>query len=109
MRRMNYPRFDKPTYVGTYDTAQISFVMNGIPELGIYFVIIKNPEGMQQNSCTFTVAMGLNTSCSWFSVGAGEQIYLDYNTDDGNVISVSSETGNTGLGEGSTIELYKLN
>ena len=106
MRRMNYPRFDKPTYVGTYDVAQTSFVMNGIPELGIYFVIIKDPEGMQQNSCTFTVAMGLHTSCSWFSVGATAQVYLDYDTDYGNVISVNNPDA---VHEGSTIELYKLN
>ena len=42
MRRMNYPRFDKPTYVGTFDTEQRNFVMNDTLEPGIYLAIINN-------------------------------------------------------------------
>ena len=44
MRRMNYPRFDKPTYTGTFDLEQSGFVLDSIPEPGIYFVIIKDTE-----------------------------------------------------------------
>ena len=52
MRRMNYPRFDKPTYVGTFDAGQNSFILDeekGFfpdhePEPGIYFVIIKDKQ-----------------------------------------------------------------
>ena len=110
MRRMNYPRFDKPTYVGTYDAAQTSFVMNGIPKPGFYFVVINDPEGLQQNSCTFTIKMDIHTSGSWYSVGASGQGYLDYSPEYGNVISIGNDGGISDvIHEGATIELYKLN
>ena len=108
MRRMNYPRFDKPTYVGTFDSEQSGFITNTTPEPGIYFVIIKDPEAMQQYSCTFTVATNTNTSCSWFSIGATEPVYLDYNLDYENVISINSGSPEP-VHAGATIELYKLN
>lgn len=55
MRRMNYPRFDKPVNFGTFDAAQSGFVMNRIPEPGFYFVVINDTEGLQQYSCMFTI------------------------------------------------------
>lgn len=112
MRRMNYPRFDKPTYVGTFnnDPAQLSFVMNDILKPGYYFVIIKDPESLQQYSCTFTIDTGTNSSCSWYSIAATQQIYLDYSPDYRNIISINSSNGNPDpVYEGATIELYKLN
>ena len=75
MRRMNYPRFDKPTYVGTFDGEQNSFILDeekGFfpdhePEPGIYFVIIKDNQENQQYSCIFTVSMELTTNGCWYS------------------------------------------
>ena len=70
MRRMNYPRFDKPTYTGIFNTEQNSFILDeekGFfpdhePEPGIYFVIIKDNQENQQYSCIFTVSMELTTN-----------------------------------------------
>ena len=107
MRRMNYPRFDKPTYVGTFDVAQSNFVMNDIPEPGFYFVVINDTEALQQYSCTFTVKMDINTHGSWYA-GTTEQVYFDYSPEYGNVISINSANPDP-VHEGATIELYKIN
>lgn len=104
MRRMNYPRFDKPTYTGTFDSAQSQFVMNDIPKPGFYFVVINDIDSMQY-SCTFTIKMGITTVGSWH-VKLDEYAELTYIPDDGNLITATS----TGiLPETLTIELYKLN
>ena len=107
MRRMNYPRFDKPTYVGTFDFAQSNFVMNDIPEPGFYFVVINDSEALQQYSCTFTVKMGIETYGSWYAITT-EQAYINYNPEYGNVISINGANPEP-VHEGATIELYKLN
>ena len=110
MRRMNYPRFDKPTYVGTYNVESSNFVMNGIPEPGFYVVIIKDAEALQQYSCMFVIDTDLNTSCSWYSTGVSAQVYIDYSIDYENIISVTaSGLQSDPVTAGSTIELYKLN
>ena len=106
MRRMNYPRFDKPTYVGTFDAAQSNFVMNNIPEPGFYFVVINDTEGLQQYSCTFTVKMDTDTHGSWYA-GTTGQAYFYYNPAYGNVISISGENPDP-VHEGATISLYKI-
>ena len=107
MRRMSYPRFDKPTYTGTFDVAQSNFVMNDIPESGFYFVVVNDTEAMQQYSCTFTVKNGIDTHGSWYA-GTTQQVYFDYNPDYGNTISISGVNPDP-VHEGATIELYKLN
>ena len=107
MRRMNYPRFDKPVNFGIFDVAQSNFVMNDIPEPGFYFVVINDTEALQQYSCTFTVKMGIDTHGGWYA-GTTEQVYLDYNPEYGNVISISGANPDP-VHEGATIELYKLN
>ena len=112
MRRMNYPRFDNPTYIGTYDFQNSNFIINDTPEPGIYFIVIKDIEASQQYSCMFTIATDTNTSCSWFSTGDNIEVYLDYSLDYGKTIIVTPNTSSGILhpvSAGSTIELYKLN
>ena len=105
MRRMDYCRYDSPTYTGTFNTEQSGFVMNTTPEPGFYFVVVNDPEALQQYSCTFTIKMDIYTHSGWYSP-VTEQVYLDYSPEYGNVIPVSDSNR---ISESSTIELYKLN
>ena len=105
MRRMDYCRYDSPTYTGTFNAEQYGFVMNTTPEPGFYFVVVNDLEFHQQNSCTFTIKMDIYTYGGWYS-GVTEQVYIDYSLSYGNVIPVSDINR---ISEGSTIELYKLN
>ena len=113
MRRMNYPRFDKPTYVGTYDPNQSYFILDETkgffpdhePAPGIYLVIIKDPQDIYQYSCIFTISMKFNTGSSWYSTIRDETGSIFYIPGDGPMIAASP---NAIVHEGSTIELYKL-
>ena len=107
MRRMNYPRFDKPTYVGTFDTEQSGFVLDSIPEPGIYFVIIKDTGDEDLYPLLFAIDKNLFTYTYWYSSLLGEQLTkIYYEPNGGNLIST---TGGAVVTSGSPIELYKLN
>ena len=114
MRRMNYPRFDTPTYVCTFDAAQNAFVLDeekGFfpdhePESGIYFVIIKDKQDNLQYSLVFTVSMDMNTNGCWYSPMFDDFGKISYVPGDGPVISAAPHAI---VHAGSTIELYKLN
>lgn len=114
MRRMNYPRFDKPTYVGTFDTEQNAFVLDETkgffpdhePEPGIYFVIIKDKQDNLQYSLVFTVSMDLTTNGSWYSPMFDDFGKISYVPGDGPTLTAAP---NAIVHAGSTIELYKLN
>ena len=75
MRRMNSPRFDKPTYVGTFvekDNAfhldeEKGFFPDHEPEPGIYFVIIKDPTENEEFPLMFVVSMDMTTNGCWYS------------------------------------------
>ena len=114
MRRMSYPRFDKPTYVGTFDVDSNSFILDETkgffpdhePEPGIYFVIIKDKQEQQQFSCMFTIASDLTGNSSWDSPTFYDFGKIWYLPGDGPIISAAP---NAIVHVGSTIELYKLN
>ena len=115
MRRMNYPRFDKPTYVGTYNDNEGGFVLDttkgffpsesGDPEPGIYFVIIKDTEALQQYSCTLTIDIDLNTNSSWYIPSLDDMGKIYFIPGDGPIITAGPARL---VANGSTIELYKL-
>ena len=107
MRRMNYPRFDKPTYTGAYNSAQSGFILDGIPEPGIYFVIMNDTEAVAQYSCMITIDKILQSYGFWYSNLLNEQALLTYLPGGDNLISIIGS--NAPVNEGSTIELYKLN
>ena len=114
MRRMNYPRFDKPTYTGTFDSEQNSFVLDEAkgffpdhePEPGIYFVIIKDKEENQEFPVMFVVSMDMTTNGCWYSPTFDDFGKIWYVPGDGPIIAASP---NAIVHAGSTIELYKLN
>ena len=107
MRRMNYPRFDKPTYVGTFDGEQSGFVLASIPEPGIYFVLIKDTEDDDLYPLWFAIDKDLSTYTYWYSnLLGGELTKIYHSPTDGNLIST---TGGAVVTSGSPIELYKLN
>ena len=113
MRRMNYPRFDKPTYVGTFDAAQNAFVLDETkgffpdnePAPGIYFVIIKDKEDQLQYSLSFTISTHINSNSSWYSPMFDDFGKISYVPGDGPVLSAAPQSI---VHAGSTIELYKL-
>ena len=113
MRRMNYPRFDKPTYVGTFDAAQNAFILDETkgffpdhePAPGIYLVIITDKQDSYQYSCIFTITMEANTGASWYSMILDDTGKIFYIPGDGPMIAASPTNI---VHPGSTIELYKL-
>lgn len=113
MRRMNYPRFDKPTYVGTYDDSQSYFILDETkgffpdhePAPGIYLVIIKDKQDLQQYSCIFTISMEMNTYANWYATMLDETGQIWYIPGDGPMIAAAPVHV---VKPGSTIELYKL-
>ena len=114
MRRMNYPRFDEPTYVGTFDDDQTSFVLDETkgffpdhePAPGIYLVIIKDRQDSQQYSFIFTISMDYNNYANWHSNMLDDTGQIFYIPGDGPIIGASPMHI---VKPGSTIELYKLN
>ena len=113
MRRMNYPRFDKPTYVGTFDAAQSYFILDETkgffpdhePAPGIYLVIIKDKQDSYQYSFIFTISMEVNTGSSWYSMLSDETGNIFYIPGDGPMIATAPTNI---VHAGATIELYKL-
>ena len=113
MRRMNYPRFDKPTYVGTYDPDQSYFILDETkgffpdhePAPGIYFVIIKDKHDQYQYSCIFTISMEFNTGSSWYVNMLDKTGQIFDIPGDGPMIAAAPTNV---VHAGSTIELYKL-
>ena len=113
MRRMNYPRFDKPTYVGTYDDDQSYFILDETkgffpdnePAPGIYLVIITDKQDSYQYSCIFTISMEANTGASWYSMILDDTGKIFYIPGDGPMIAAPPLHI---VHPGSTIELYKL-
>ena len=43
MRKMDYCRYDSPTYTGTFNTNRSSFILDRPVEPGIYMVIMTDP------------------------------------------------------------------
>ena len=41
MRRMNYPRFDKPVNFGIFNADRDVFILDHEPEVGIYVAVIE--------------------------------------------------------------------
>lgn len=106
MRRMNYPRFDKPTYTGAFQTDQAGFITNATLEPGFYFVIIKDTVDGDQLSLMFTISNDLQCYANFYSALLDQAAALSYLPGDDNLITT---IGGTVVSEGSTIELYKLN
>ena len=106
MRRMNYPRFDKPTYVGTMNEDQTSFILDHPLENGIYMVIITDPADKDIHTLFLTIRDDLNSSYTDFmSLWTDSQSRIYYNPPERDHINIDQNS----LGTGSTIELYKLN
>ena len=101
---MDYCRYDSPTYNGIYYRDKSGFVLNSPVEAGIYMVVMTDPTDGDVFTLHLTVKDGLDSYADYMSMyndalarisltaAARNEIISDY-----------------GLGEGSTIELYKLN
>ena len=107
MRKMDYCRYDSPTNFGTIDAAEkSSFILDHPLENGIYMVIITDPADQDIHTLFLTIRDDVNTSYADFmSLWKDSQSRIYFAPDNRNIINVDQYS----LGEGSTIELYKLN
>ena len=104
MRKMDYCRYDSPTYTGTYDTNKTGFVLNSPVEPGIYMVIMTDPVDQDIYTIHLTVKAGLDSAADYMSRLTDSIARIQLSWDTRNEIIVDYA-----LGAGSTIELYKLN
>ena len=104
MRKMDYCRYDSPTYTGTFNTDKSSFILDLPVEPGIYMVIMTDPAAENVFTFNFTVKDGLNSHADFMSWINDSLASITLWASEKNRIEVDY-----GLGEGSTIELYKLN
>ena len=104
MRKMDYYRYDSPTYTGTFNTNRSSFILDRPVEPGIYMVVMTDPTNTNVFTFNFTVKDGLNSHADYMSWINDSLASITLWASEKNRIEVDY-----GLGEGSTIELYKLN
>ena len=67
MRKMDYARYDSPTYTGTFNTDRSSFILDRLVEPGIYMVIMTDPTNETVFTFNFTVKDGLNSHADFMS------------------------------------------
>ena len=104
MRKMDYYRYDSPTYVGTFNTNKSSFILDRPAEPGIYMVVMTDPTNEEVLTFNFTVKDGLNSHADYMSWINDSLASITLWASEKNRIEVDY-----GLSAGSTIELYKLN
>ena len=104
MRKMDYCRYDSPTYTGTFNTNKSSFILDRPAEPGIYMVVITDPTNEEVLTFNFTVKDGLNSHADFMSWINDSLASITLWASEKNRIEVDY-----GLSVDSTIELYKLN
>ena len=67
MRKMDYCRYDSPTYTGTFNTGKSSFILDRPVEPGIYMVVMTDPTAENVFTFNFTVKDGLNSHADYMS------------------------------------------
>ena len=105
MRKMDYCRYDSPTYTGTNNNNNNSiFILDRPVESGIYMVVMTDPTDMDVFTFHFTVKDGLDSYADYMSVINDSLGHITLWASERNRIEVDY-----GLSKDSTIELYKLN
>ena len=107
MRRMNYPRFDKPTYVGEIGSGDQrgEFYLDHSLENGIYIVVITDPVDGDTYTMHLTVKDNLAARSDFISAIMDSRASIWSHPDTRNIIGIDQDY----VSQGSTIELYKLN
>ena len=67
MRKMDYYRYDSPTYTGTFNTNKSSFILDRPAEPGIYMVVMTDPTNEEVFTFNFTVKDGLSSHADFMS------------------------------------------
>ena len=104
MRRMSYPRFDKPVNFGTFNADRDVFILDHKPEAGIYVAIIEDEGDNYTVLCTFSDTT--NTNACWYGTSWDDMVRLFYTPGSNNEIGSGPHGG---LSAGATIKLYKIN
>ena len=104
MRKMDYCRYDSPTYTGAYDTNKTGFVLNSPVEPGIYMIVMIDSENSDIYTFNLTVRAGLDSCADYMSriTDSIGRIQLIWDTRNEIIVDYAFSAG-------STIELYKLN
>lgn len=107
MRRMNYPRFDKPTYVGEIGTGDNrgQFSLDHPLENGIYMVVITDYGDGDTYTFNLTVKDHLSAYADFISGMTDSIVNITFIPNNRNVINITMDH----VSDASTIELYKLN
>ena len=106
MRKMDYCRYDSPVNFGRINAEKTAFDLDHPLENGIYMVIITDPADQDIHTLFLTIRDDLNSSYADFmSLWTDSQSRIYFNPPKRDHIY----TDQNSLGEGSTIELYKLN
>lgn len=105
MRKMDYCRYDSPTYTGTNNSNNGSiFILDRPVEPGIYMVVMTDPADGDVFTLHLTVKDGLDSYADYMSVITDNLGHITLRASERDRIEVDY-----GLSNGSTIELYKLN
>ena len=67
MRKMDYCRYDSPTYTSTFNGDRSSFILDRPVEPGIYMVIMTDPANEKVFTFHFTVKDGLTSHADFMS------------------------------------------
>ena len=106
MRRMNYPRFDKPTNFGALGSGDQrgEFYLDHPLENGIYMVVITDPVNGDIYTLHLTVKDVLYARSDFVSALLDSRADISFIPDQRNIINVTQDH----VSEGSTVALYKL-
>ena len=105
MRKMDYCRYDSPTYTGEINKELEAFYLDYPLENGIYKVIIIDPADEDVYTLDITIKDNLYTYDIFWSSLSASIAHITFPSDVRNHVYVDKGS----LSPGSTIELYKLN
>ena len=105
MRRMNYPRFDKPTYFSTINPEGNTFYFDHEIENGIYVVIITDTEDGDTYTLFLTVQDNFESYADFQSTLSGDQSIITFTPFARDHIAINSGVSNGAT----TMALYKIN
>ena len=76
MRKMDYCRYDSPTYTGIFNTDRSSFILDRPAEPGIYMVIMTDPVDKDVFTFHLTVKGDLDSYADYMSVISGNLAHI---------------------------------
>ena len=105
MRRMNYPRFDKPTYFSTINPEGNTFYFDREIENGIYVVVITDTEDGDTYTLFLTAQDNYESYADFLSTLSDTQTRITFTPNARDHIAINGGVTNGAA----TMALYKIN